>query len=130
MLVFFKNVFFFSFIVPVIVFAILIFDTILLMIRKKIKKQGIATADHEHIHYQLMNMGYSHRTSVLIIYAFSIFFGCMAIIFNSATLLTSLIILGIIFIVIQLISEIAVITFFRYQPMLNRLNRVSVRENK
>jgi len=130
MLGLFKNVAFFSFIVPVIVIAIPIFDTIHSMIRRKIKKQGIATADHEHIHYQLMNMGYSHRTSVLIIYAFSIFFGCMAIIFNSATLLTSLIILGIIFIGIQLISEIAGITFFRHQPMLNRLKRVTGSENK
>src|SRR5690625_8030405 len=77
-----------------------------------------------------MNMGYSHRTSFLIIYAFSIFFGCMAIIFNSATLLTSLIILGVIFIGIQLISEMAGITFFTHQPMLNRLKRVTGSENK
>ena len=124
MLGLFKNVAFFSFIVPVIVLAIPIFDTIHAIIRRKINKQSIATADTKHIHYQLMNMGYSHRASVLIIYGFSIFFGFMAVVFNSATLLTSLIVLGIIILAIQLIAEIAGITLHHRRPILDGLRRV------
>lgn len=124
MLGLFKNVAFFSFIVPVIVLAIPIFDTIHAIIRRKINKQGIATADMKHIHYQLINMGYSHRTSVLIIYGFSVFFGIMAIVFNSATLLTSLIVLGIIVLAIQLIAEIAGITLSHRRPLLDGFRRV------
>ncbi|MYL56471.1 glycosyltransferase family 4 protein [Virgibacillus halodenitrificans] len=124
MLGLFKNVAFFSFIVPIIVIAIPVFDTILAIIRRAMSNQGIATADKKHIHYQLIKMGYSHRQAVLIIYAFSIFFGCMAIIFNSATLLSSLVTLIVIVLGIQLIAELAGITLYNRQPLLDGLRRV------
>lgn len=124
MLGLFKNIAFFSFIVPVIVIAIPVFDTAFAIVRRAINKQGIATADKKHIHYQLMNMGYSHRASVLIIYGFSIFFGAMAIIFNSATLLMSLVILGIIILGIQLIAEISGITSSNRKPLLDGIRKM------
>lgn len=125
MLGLFKNVAFFSFIVPVIVLAIPIFDTIHAIIRRTINNQGIATRDTNHLHYELMKMGYSHKMSVLIIYAFSVFFGLMAVIFNSATLLSSFIILIAIILGIQLIAEIAGITFYNRKPLLNGIRRVA-----
>jgi UDP-GlcNAc:undecaprenyl-phosphate GlcNAc-1-phosphate transferase len=124
MLGLFKNVAFFSFIVPIIVIAIPVFDTILAIIRRSINNQGIATPDKKHIHYQLMKMGYTHRQSVLIIYGFSIFFGFMAIIFNSATLLSSLVTLVIIVLGIQLIAELAGVTFYNRQPLLDAFRRM------
>lgn len=124
MLGLFKNIALFSFIIPIIVIAIPIFDTVYAIIRRAMNNQGIATADKKHIHYQLMNMGYSHRASVLIIYAFSIFFGCMAIIFNSATLLSSLLVLGITILAIQLIAELAGITVSKSRPLLDGIRRV------
>ncbi|HLR69338.1 glycosyltransferase family 4 protein [Virgibacillus alimentarius] len=125
MLGLFKNVAFFSFLVPLIVIAIPIFDTIFAIIRRAINNQGIATPDKKHIHYQLINMGYSHRASVLIIYVFSIFFGGMAIVFNSARLLTSLFLLGVIILGIQLIAEIAGITTYNRKPLLNGIRRMT-----
>lgn len=125
MLGLFKNVAFFSFIVPIIVIAIPVLDTVYAIIRRRINNQGIATADKKHIHYKLLEMGYSHRQSVLIIYAFSIFFGLMAIIFNSATLLTSLILLVVIVLAIQLIAELAGITVLSRQPLLDRIRKVA-----
>lgn len=123
MLGLFKNVAFFSFIVPIIVIAIPIFDTIQAIIRRVVKKQDISTADHKHIHYKLMERGYSHRSSVLIIYGFSVFFGLMAIIFNSSTLLSSLAIFGIIVMGIELIAEISGMTFRNRQPIINWLRK-------
>lgn len=123
MLGLFKNVAFFSFIVPIIVIAIPIFDTIQAIIRRIVNKQDISTADHKHIHYKLMEKGYSHRSSVLIIYGFSAFFGLMAILFNSSTLLSSLAIFGIIILGIELIAEISGMTFRNRQPIINWLRR-------
>lgn len=123
MLGLFKKIAFFSFIVPIIVIAIPIFDTTQAVIRRIMKKQSIAEADHKHIHYKLMEKGYSHRTSVLIIYVFSIFFGAMAIIFSNSTLLSSLVIFIIILIGIQLIAEISGMTFENHQPILNWLRK-------
>lgn len=124
MLGLFKNVAFFSFVIPIIVIAVPVVDTIHAIIRRRLNKESIATADRKHIHYELMNMGYSHRASVLIIYGFSIYFGCLAVIFNSGTLLTSLIILGASLLGIQLISEIAGITFSKRRPLLNGLQKM------
>lgn len=121
----FKNVALFSFIVPFIVIAIPIYDTILAIIRRTLNKQGIATADREHIHYRLMSMGYSHRGSVLIIYGFSIFFGLMAIVFNSSTLLTSFVIMIGILLGIRLITEMAGFTYLNRQPLLNVFRKLS-----
>ncbi|NBJ68814.1 MULTISPECIES: MraY family glycosyltransferase [Clostridia] len=120
----FKNVAFFSFIIPIIVIAIPIFDTTLAIIRRIINQQGIATADKQHIHYQLVKMGYSHRTAVLIIYAFSIFFGLLAISFNSSTLLASSIIFIIALIGIQVIAELAGIVLKGKQPIIGSMRKV------
>ncbi|WP_099159463.1 glycosyltransferase family 4 protein [Virgibacillus ndiopensis] len=124
MLGLFKNVALFSFIIPIIVIAIPIFDTILAIIRRTINKQGIATADKKHIHYQLIKMGYSHKSAVLIIYGFSAFFGCMAIIFNSGTLQASIIIFGVIIIGIQIIAELAGIVMQGQQPLLDGMKKI------
>jgi len=123
MLGLFKKVAFFSFIVPIIIIAIPIFDTTQAIIRRLMKKQSIATADHKHIHYKLMEKGFSHKTSVLIIYVFSTFFGAMAIIFSKSTLLSSLVIFIIILLGIQLIGEISGMTFGNHQPILNWLRK-------
>ncbi|MBP2076157.1 MraY family glycosyltransferase [Oceanobacillus polygoni] len=125
MLGLFKNVAFFSFIIPIIVIAIPVFDTLLAIIRRTINHQGIAKPDNKHIHYQLMKRGYSHRASVLIIYGFSVFFGIMAVIFNSATLLSSLAVFACILIGFQLFSEIAGITIHNRQPILRGIRQLT-----
>ncbi|QKY70408.1 glycosyltransferase family 4 protein [Lentibacillus sp. CBA3610] len=124
MLGLFKNVALFSFIIPIIVIAIPVFDTILAIIRRTVNKHGIANADKKHIHYQLMKMGYSHRAAVLIIYGFSAFFGGMAIVFNSGTMLTSGIIFGIIIVGMQVIAELSGIVMQGQQPVLSWIKRV------
>src|SRR5690606_7737573 len=96
-------------------------------IRRIMNKQGIATADRKHIHYQLLEMGFSHRNAVLVLYGFSAFFGSMAIIFNSIRLLSSLVIFLLIILAIQLISELAGITWNKRQPLLNSMRKISVR---
>src|SRR5690625_69592 len=67
----FKNVALFSFIIPVIVLAVPIFDTFFAIVRRIHNKESIMMPDNKHIHYQLIRAGYSHRTTVLIIYGFS-----------------------------------------------------------
>ncbi len=120
----FKNVAFFSFIVPIVVIAIPVLDTTIAIIRRIYNHQSIASPDKKHIHYQLMNMGYSHQATVLIIYAFSIFFGCMAIIVSSATLLTSLFSILLLIIGFQLITEIAGMTLYQRKPLLNGFRKL------
>ncbi|WP_404455646.1 undecaprenyl/decaprenyl-phosphate alpha-N-acetylglucosaminyl 1-phosphate transferase [Virgibacillus necropolis] len=120
----FKNIAFFSFVIPIIVIAVPVFDTLFAIIRRIINKQGIGTADKGHIHYRLIKMGYSHKASVLIIYGFSAYFGAMAIIFNSATLQLSLVIFGVIIIGVQIIAELAGVVLNGQQPLIDGIRKV------
>jgi len=107
MLGLFKNVALFSFIIPVIILAVPIFDTIFAIIRRASNKQKIMKPDNKHIHYQLLRVGFTHRQSVLIMYAFSLLFGILAILFARASLVLSLFITFILLVLIHILAEIA-----------------------
>ncbi len=107
MLGLFKNIALFSFIIPVIVLAVPIFDTLFAIIRRASNKQQIMKPDNKHIHYQLLRVGFTHRQSVLIMYAFSMLFGILAILFSEASLVVSLIVTLVVLILIHVLAEIA-----------------------
>ena len=78
----FKNVTVTSFIVPILILAIPIFDTLFAIIRRTIKGQNAFThADKFHIHHQLLNRNLSQKTTVLIIYAIDILFAFASILY-------------------------------------------------
>lgn len=68
-----------SLIVPIVILAIPIFDTIFAILRRIIKGQNIGVADKEHFHHQLLKMRYSPTKSILIIYAIDIAFAAVSI---------------------------------------------------
>ncbi len=82
----FKNVTFVSFIVPVIILGVPISDTIFAIVRRIINKQPISMPDKSHLHHCLLRIGYTHRQTVLLIYAMAAFFGLVAVIFSQAKL--------------------------------------------
>ena len=77
----FKNVTFTSLIVPLFVLAIPILDTLFAIIRRMLKKQHISEPDRDHLHHQFLNMRFSHRNTVLIIYFIDILFAIASIIY-------------------------------------------------
>lgn len=68
-----------SLVVPIVVLAIPIFDTLFAILRRLLKGQSIAEADKEHFHHQLLKMKYSTVSSILIIYAIDITFAAVSI---------------------------------------------------
>ena len=77
----FKGVTFTSLIVPLLIFAIPILDTFFAIVRRIVNKKPIYEADKEHIHHQLLNMKFSQKKTVLIIYAVNILFSLASIFF-------------------------------------------------
>lgn len=75
----FKNVTFRSFIVPIIVLAIPIFDTLFAILRRTLKGESIGTPDKEHFHHQLLKMKFSTRNTVLVIYLIDAAFALVSI---------------------------------------------------
>ena len=119
----FKNVALFSFIIPVIVLAVPIFDTLFAIVRRILNKESIMKPDSKHIHYQLLSFGYSHRKTVLIIYIFSALFGLMAILFSEASLSLSLIITIIVLFLIHLFAEMAGLVLGGKRPVIHFIGR-------
>lgn len=70
-------------IIPVIVLAVPIFDTLWAIVRR-VKKgkslKAIVSADNGHLHHKLVRRGFSQKQAVLILYGISAAFGIFAVI--------------------------------------------------
>ena len=121
MLGLFKNIALLSFVIPIIVLAVPIFDTLFAIIRRLLNKQQIMKPDNKHIHYQLLRAGLSHQQSVIIMYVFSLLFGILAIVFAKASFLVSFIVTIIVLILIHLLSEIAGLVFGGKRPVISKI---------
>lgn len=70
-----------SLVIPLLILAIPIFDTLLAIFRRLLKGESIGTPDKEHIHFQLLKMKFSIPATVLIIYLIDILFASVSIFF-------------------------------------------------
>ena len=71
-----------SFIIPILVLFIPIFDTLLAILRRLIKGESIGKPDKEHLHFQLLNKTSSVRKTVLIIYFINMMFSAVSILYS------------------------------------------------
>ncbi len=70
-----------SLVIPVLILSIPIFDTVLAILRRKLKGQSIGQPDKEHFHHQLLKMKFSTRFTVITIYIINILFATVSILF-------------------------------------------------
>lgn len=126
----FKNIALFSFIIPIIVLAVPIFDTLFAILRRILSRQNIMMPDNKHIHYQLLASGYSHRKTVLILYGISAIFGVLAVIFNEATITTNLFVVLILLFLLHVLAEIAGLVFGGKRPILDMLKKLFKRKEQ
>lgn len=102
----FKNVTLTSLIVPLLVLAIPIIDTILAIFRRFIANKPIGVADKEHIHHQLLKLKFSPRKTTLIIYLINIAFSSISVLyvvgyFNQAMIIYGILMIILIFFVLK-----------------------------
>lgn len=77
----FKNVTLTSFIIPILILAIPILDTLFAIIRRLLKGESISKPDKFHLHHQLLNKNLSHRDTVLVIYVIDALFAFASIVY-------------------------------------------------
>ena len=75
----------FSLILPILILGIPISDMLLAIIRRLMRGQNIMTADREHIHHRLLDLGLTHRQTVLAIYGVNLLLGGSAVLLNFLT---------------------------------------------
>ena len=98
----FKNVTMSSLIIPLLVLAIPILDTLFAIIRRSLKGEKISAPDKFHIHHQLLKRNFSQRTTVLIIYLIDMLFASASIIYVLKDATLGYLIYGILLIIIIL----------------------------
>lgn len=75
----FKSYAIISFAVPLLILGLPLFDAIFAMLRRILKGQNPMTADRGHLHHRLIDMGFSTKRSVFILYAISGVLGITAV---------------------------------------------------
>jgi len=65
--------------IPVVSFGLPILETLLSVLRRLISGRPIFTADREHIHHKLLELGLSHRQVVIVLYAVSALFAMLSL---------------------------------------------------
>ncbi|CAH2716881.1 putative undecaprenyl-phosphate N-acetylglucosaminyl 1-phosphate transferase [Neobacillus rhizosphaerae] len=122
----FKNVTMISFIVPVIILGVPISDTFFAIIRRIVNKKPLSAPDKSHLHHCLLRLGFTHRQTVLMIYAMAAFFGLAAIIFSQAKLLGGFFFIVILLIMIELFAEMIGLVGKNYRPLIKMMRTLLV----
>jgi UDP-GlcNAc:undecaprenyl-phosphate GlcNAc-1-phosphate transferase len=122
----FKNVTFISFVIPIIILGVPISDTIFAILRRIINKKPLSAPDKSHLHHCMLRLGFSHRQTVLLLYAMSVFFGLVAVIYSQARLGGAFVLIAIVILLIELIAEKIGLMGKDFHPLLNMMR--SLRE--
>jgi len=120
----FKNVTLTSFVIPITLLAIPILDTLFAIIRRVINHKPIGMPDKCHLHHQLLNLKFSQRKTVLIIYLVDILFAVASIIYALGNKMLGSNIYGIVIYIILFV--LTIILIFKTDIIWDR----SKRENK
>ncbi len=84
-----------SFIIPISIFAMPLFDTTFAFIRRIAKGKSPFSPDRSHLHHRLIDLGFSQKQSVAILYAICAILGTSAIMFTEENFGRALIIIAV-----------------------------------
>lgn len=115
----FKNITVISLIIPVIMLGVPISDTFFAIVRRLRLKQPLSAPDKSHLHHCLLNVGFTHRQTVLIIYALAAMFGVAALIFSQATVWGAILLIAVMLVAIELFVEAVGLAGKNYRPLIN-----------
>ncbi len=90
---------FISFWIPFLIFALPLADTIFATLRRLIHRQSIFSPDRGHFHHKLIDIGFTQRQAVSVLYSVSALFSISAITFSEKKLLESFLIIIVSFVV-------------------------------
>ena len=125
-----KNVTFVSLIIPIVILGVPITDTVYAMLRRFLNNRPISQADRHHLHHRLMQLGLSHRQTVLVIYGLSLVFSFIALLYPVSSfwggiLLTIAVVIG-----LELFVESIGLVGENRQPLLHAIQHLVKRLEK
>lgn len=119
-----KNVTFITLLIPVIILGVPITDTVYAMLRRILNKKPISQADKHHLHHRLMQLGLSHRQTVLVIYGLALVFSLISLLYPLSTLWGSVALTVAVLFGLELFVESIGLVGDNRQPLLHLLKRL------
>lgn len=120
-----------SLLVPIMILGVPLSDTFFAIMRRWVNNLPISAADKSHLHHCLLQLGFSHRTTVLIIYGIAVFFGSSAVLLSFMSeqdaLWGAVILIAILLFVLVLGAEAIGIISKTKKPVLHFLNKIRVK---
>lgn len=113
-----KNVTFITLITPMIILGVPITDTVYAIIRRILNKQPISSADKMHLHHRLLSLGFTHRGAVMTIYALSLVFSFIALLFSYASNVASVLLIVFLAVGLELFIELIGLVGENHQPLM------------
>ncbi len=87
-----------------LIMGIPILDVIWVIIRRLFLQKGkVATADRKHLHFRLLDVGFSHRGAVIFLYILTIIFGSTTLFFKGFEKLISLVVLAFVMLILGIV---------------------------
>lgn len=122
-----KQAAFVSYIVPLLILGVPLTDTFLAIIRRIVQKQPISVADKGHLHHCLLQLGFGHRNTVLLIYGVASIFGVCAIVFSQAAQWVTVLLIIAILVGLEVAAEAIGIISKGKKPVLNFIRKISTK---
>jgi len=67
--------------IPITALGIPIYDTLFSIVRRMLSARHVFSADRQHLHYRLLNLGITHKHVVLLLYFIGLYFGIVSYLF-------------------------------------------------
>lgn len=125
-----KNVTLISLIIPIVILGIPITDTVYAMLRRKLNKLPMSSADKHHMHHRLISLGLTHRQTVLVIYLIAGIFSMIALLYPLSSLYGSILITVALMFGLEIFIELIGLVGEERRPLLNKLRRFVDKLNK
>lgn len=118
----YKSSAFFTLGAPIVMLAIPIMDTLIAIVRRRLKKKKFSEADKEHLHHTLMfKLDLGQTRSVIILYMITILFALSAFLYTYDKRLGLAIFLGLA-LAFELFVEYTEMVSIHYKPLLSVIN--------
>lgn len=121
----FKTTAFITLFVPIIILFVPIFDTLIAIVRRRLKGQNISEADRSHLHHIIMyRLNIGHRNTVLILYFVTLLFGMCAVL-NYVNERWGLVLLFFLCLIFEIFIEITEMINPKYHPIIGLCRRLT-----
>lgn len=108
-----------SFLVPLTVFAFPLFDTVSSIIRRIISGKSPFSPDKRHLHHKLVEMGFTQKESVKILYALCALMGLVSVVFTDTMFDSTRLVKA-----LGLLVAAIIILYVNYMVMKNPVSRL------